>query len=187
MKTKLTKFILWSIFLASLLVGTILVVFYVWTKQLVISEPKAETTRSNIVNVVEVENEVIAFPIGVNSLTKTITENPAVDLYVDSNLSIDSGNSRAGRFLDRILTEFVRFDWYQNLASSVSRILVIYPGERHEEVVKISVTFLNGALLKEICSLIILLSQNQFLVKENFILVGTLSPKTLHLRMWLIC
>jgi len=136
MKTKLTKFILWSIFLASLLVGTILVVFYVWTKQLVISEPKAETTQSNIINVVEVENEVIAFPIGVNSLTKTITENPAVDLYVDSNLSIDSGNSRAGRFLDRILTEFVRFDWYQNLASSVSRILVIYPGERHEEVVK---------------------------------------------------
>ena len=53
-----------------------------------------------------------------------------------SYLSINTDNSQSGRLLNRLLAEFVRFDWYQNLASSVSRILVIYPGERHEEIVK---------------------------------------------------
>jgi uncharacterized YceG family protein len=132
MKAKLTKFILWSAFSVVFLVVTIMIVFYAWTKQLV--EPKTLTLETT--NIVEVETGVSVFPVGVNSLTKTITENPAVDFYVDSNLAIDTENSRAGRFLDRLLAEFVRFDWYQNLASSVSRILVIYPGERHEEIVK---------------------------------------------------
>jgi len=132
MKAKLTKYILWSAHFVALLLIIVLVFFYIWTKQLVTLQTPSVITVSSP----EAESGVEAFPIGVNSLTKTITENPSVDLYVGNNLSINTENSRASRFLDRLLVEFVRFDWYQNLASSVSRLLVIYPGERHEEIVK---------------------------------------------------
>ncbi len=133
MRAKLTKLILWSAFFVMLLLFILFVVFYVWTRQIIMTPG---TSQNQVKNIVEVNNEVSAFPVGVNTLTKTIIENPAVDFYVDSNLAIDTENSRASRFLDRLLAEFVRFDWYQGLASAVSRILVIYPGERHEEVVK---------------------------------------------------
>lgn len=133
MQAKFTKFILWSAFSVLIASVTVAVVFFVWTKQLVSTPQIAPTSTANIV---EVESEVSVFPVGVNSLTKTITENPAVDFYVGSNLSINIDHSRTNRFLDRLLAEFVHFDWYQNLASAVSRILVIYPGERHEEIVK---------------------------------------------------
>ena len=135
MKAKLNKFILWSAFLVLLLIVTTVIIFYVWTKQIISTETPSTTVPDNA-NIAAANSTALAFPVGVNSHTKTITENPTVDFYAGTNLSINSDNSRAARFLDRLLAEFVRFDWYQNLASSVSRILVIYPGERHEEVVK---------------------------------------------------
>lgn len=75
------------------------------------------------------------FPVGVDVVAMQINENPLVDTYVKSYLSVDVDHSRKGRFLARLWGEIAKLGWYQNLASSVSRILVVYPGERHEEVV----------------------------------------------------
>jgi UPF0755 protein len=48
---------------------------------------------------------------------------------------MDADNSRQARFMNRLLAEVAKWDWYQQLASGVSRILVIYPGERREQVI----------------------------------------------------
>lgn len=132
MKTNLTKYILWSALAVLLFFVALAVVFYIWTKQLVAVEGQSVISPNVDTELEDLE----VFPVGVNIHTKTIIENPAVDVYVGTYLSINTEKSRSARFLNRLLAEFVRFDWYQNLASSVSRILVIYPGERHEEVVK---------------------------------------------------
>jgi UPF0755 protein len=57
-----------------------------------------------------------------------------LDWYISEHLSIDTNASKRHKYIDKLLAEVVKLGWYQNLASSVSRILVIYPGERKEEI-----------------------------------------------------
>ncbi len=108
--------------------------FVFWSKSIIheatLSMESRVTTETATTTV---ENN---FPVGVNVLAKKIAEDPQVELYVETFLSIDTTNSRRGRLIDRVLAQIAQFDWYQNLASSVSRILVIYPGERREEIVE---------------------------------------------------
>jgi cell division protein YceG involved in septum cleavage len=75
------------------------------------------------------------FPLSVNPLTKTITEDPLIDWYVRQHLSIDTERFRQRRLIDKIFSELAQLDMYQQFASPLTRTLVIYPGERREEVV----------------------------------------------------
>lgn len=129
MRARLTKLTLWFLIAGLIVTALLLIIFYTWTKHVVVTSKSSDISTNDI-------KPAEVFPVGVNSQTKTITENPVVDFYVDTYLSINTEKSRSNRLFDRLLAELVRYDWYQNLASSVSRILVIYPGERHEEVVK---------------------------------------------------
>jgi cell division protein YceG involved in septum cleavage len=117
-----------SVFLVVLLFTT---GFFVWTKNLMES---AQSSNSEVVEEIDVALE--PFPVGVNTLSKSINEDPLVDWYVTTYLSIDVDSSRKGRIIDKLLSQIAKWDWYQSMASAVSRILVIYPGERSEEVVK---------------------------------------------------
>ncbi len=112
-------------------VGTLMsaVAFFAWTKQLLQNPVIVESSAG--IETLELES----FPVGVNSTNKEITEDPLVDWYMETHLSIDTNTTRRNRILDKVLAQVATWDWYQNLASSVSRILVIYPGERHEEIV----------------------------------------------------
>ena len=92
----------------------------------------AEQTAKHI-SAVEIGAE---FPLGVNPKTKEIIEDPIVDWYVRQHLSINADRSRPARFFERFLATLAQYGWYQQLATPNSRILVIYPGERREEVVK---------------------------------------------------
>lgn len=131
--TKLQRIIVRAGILLVLLVFVCSAGFVLWSKSIIrdtvvssappIAVELATTTVNN-------------FPVGVNSVAKKISEDPQVDFYVETFLSIDTSNSRKGRLIDRVLAQIARFDLYQNLASSVSRILVIYPGERREEIVE---------------------------------------------------
>lgn len=76
------------------------------------------------------------FPVGVNPENKTIVENPVVDWYVTEYLSININRTKEKRFVDRLFANISKWDLFQQLASPLSRILVIYSGERKEEVVK---------------------------------------------------
>lgn len=108
-------------------------VFIIWTKSVVLNSDTNKDSSRNTAS-----NDTLApsrFPVSVDSNKKLIYENPNVDIYVEPYLTIKS-NWNISSFTDSLLAVVAQFDWYQNLASSVSRILVIYPGERKEEIVK---------------------------------------------------
>lgn len=75
------------------------------------------------------------FPVGVNKEAKLIVENPEVEIYFSESLA-NKTTPDANNWKDVVASVFSSKAWYQNLASPVSRIMVIWPGERYEEVVK---------------------------------------------------
>lgn len=78
---------------------------------------------------------VAPFPVGVDPENKTISENPEVDVFIKNE-----GRARwhvpslvpTGKFA-RFIAKLSRSSWYQ-LAIPGGRLLVIFPGERKEEV-----------------------------------------------------
>jgi cell division protein YceG involved in septum cleavage len=74
------------------------------------------------------------FPVSVNTQTEEIYHNPAFDTYYQTTFA--QSNSPRKQLLAKITALLSSKNWYQNLASPVSRIVVIWPGERKEEVVK---------------------------------------------------
>ncbi len=78
----------------------------------------------------------LAFPIGVDPQNKEITEDPAVDTFIQSGLlsHITPKYSRVA-WVQKIVAKLATFSWYQNMASPMSRLLVIESGERQEQVV----------------------------------------------------
>lgn len=76
--------------------------------------------------------EVVPFPVSVNPLTKTISPAPTVEQYFISTLA--NAPESADNWWNQVAAVFASKTWYQNLASPVSRIIVIWPGERKEEI-----------------------------------------------------
>ncbi len=74
----------------------------------------------------------LPFPFGVNLYTHTITENPLVDNYFYDTLA--NNPQSTDHWWNQIASLFASKHWYQNLASPISRIIVIWPGERKEEL-----------------------------------------------------
>lgn len=79
---------------------------------------------------------VAAFPIGVDPRNERIEENPLVTRYLEEHLSVQDQRKEKQGWLAYITTRLSRYGWYQNLASASSRILVIEPGERKEQVIE---------------------------------------------------
>lgn len=82
---------------------------------------------------VETATTTEPFPVGVDPQNKTIVENPAVDAFFYNTLA---HTSESPSWWQRVAVLFFEKNWYQNLASPVSRVVVIWPGERTEEVKK---------------------------------------------------
>lgn len=74
------------------------------------------------------------FPVGVNPVEKTITEQPAVESYLRQQFASDYRRTNRVAWLDSVYREVAYLPWYQTLASPDTRILVIFAGQRHEEV-----------------------------------------------------
>lgn len=75
------------------------------------------------------------FPIGVNPEKKEITENPRTQEFYEEHFDVsESELSFHAPWLQHVLGKLALFSLYQNLASASSRILVIQPGERHEQI-----------------------------------------------------
>lgn len=83
---------------------------------------------------VEVEEVAEPFPVSVDPATETIVESTAFDQPGNDDLAISEDG--ASRWWRRIVAVFSSHTWYQNLASPVGRIIVIWPGERKEELTK---------------------------------------------------
>ncbi len=78
---------------------------------------------------------VTPFPISVNPQTKEIIDNPAVHGYLDTYLAYEAVQPVRRSWVHQLTRKLTSVAWYQNLASPISRILVIWPGDRKEEVV----------------------------------------------------
>lgn len=76
-------------------------------------------------------------PVGVNPDAKIIEENPDVDAYMSAFVASNHTKPAIGdSWFDRALAKLTEHDWYQNLATPATRILIIQSGERHEEIAK---------------------------------------------------
>ena len=77
-----------------------------------------------------------AFPFGVDPDAEIIVENPSVDAYFQTHITKSSKAGTKLSWLEKhLFSKLAQYDWYQNLASPISRILVVDSGERKEEVV----------------------------------------------------
>jgi cell division protein YceG involved in septum cleavage len=82
----------------------------------------------------EVVTETEPFPVSVDPVAQTITESNFISEYASESLAIEENQTDS--FWDKVVALFFDKDWYQNLASPVGRIVVIWPGERKEEIAK---------------------------------------------------
>ena len=72
------------------------------------------------------------FPVSVNTVTQEILDNPAVETFYMDTLA--QSNRSQDRWWNQVAAVFSSQTWWQNLASPVSRIVVVWPGQRKEEV-----------------------------------------------------
>lgn len=74
------------------------------------------------------------FPVSVDPVKQTIVQEDLLHNGVFETLAQEQEESQS--FTSKVIAFFFKREWYQNLASPVGRILVIWPGERKEEVAK---------------------------------------------------
>lgn len=111
-------------------------VFLLKTKEAVYDEVLIESPAVAVA-VEPQEEKLPAFPVGVDPYSHTITEDPSVDAFFKTEITRNGKENPAKMsWIKRnIIAKLAQFDWYQNLASPLSRILVIEPGERKEQVI----------------------------------------------------
>jgi len=76
--------------------------------------------------------EIYPFPVSVNTHTQEIIENPAFSTFYETTFA--QTNTPSHKILSALTAVLSNKSWYQGLASPVSRIVVIWPGERKEQV-----------------------------------------------------
>lgn len=120
--------------------------FFVWSSVLFLSlialaaifilESKTAVMNETTLDLSERAPTLPPFPVGVDPIAKVITEDPAVDSYMNQFVASNHTKPSFGdSWLDRAVTRLANLDWYQNLATPASRVLIIESGNRHEEVV----------------------------------------------------
>jgi cell division protein YceG involved in septum cleavage len=72
------------------------------------------------------------FPVSVDPQRQTIQEADLLGNHVYETLA--QKNQDTNSWSGKLVAFFTNKEWYQNLASPVSRVLVIWPGQRKEEV-----------------------------------------------------
>jgi len=123
-KAKAITRVVYASSLALLILVTILSVFVIKTKEIAFDTAPSVTQKTPT-----------PFPIGVDPQKKLIVENPVVETYFTKQVASRSSIRIPVGWLQHVIARLAQFDWYQNLASPVSRILVIESGERREQVV----------------------------------------------------
>lgn len=73
------------------------------------------------------------FPVGVDPSNKRIVEDPSVNSYLTEHLAHDIDRPSRLTWLGRIRQELTRNPWLQNLAAPLTRVVVIWPGDRREQ------------------------------------------------------
>lgn len=77
--------------------------------------------------------ETSPFPVSVNPKTQTIETADLLGNHESETLAMRSGG-KSENWQSKIVAFFAQKNWYQNLASPTGRIVVIWPGQRKEEL-----------------------------------------------------
>lgn len=118
----------YGILLCILILASAITVALLKSKEFAFDIAVSETTATQ-------QTAALIFPLGVNPSKELITENPSVDLYMETHLSKAPRSEIKISWLRHAIAKLAQLDWYQNLASPLNRILVIEQGERKEQVV----------------------------------------------------
>lgn len=129
-KQLFARLIIWSGVIICVLI-TVVLVLVLRTKIIAFNNPV-----STKISAVIPQGLALEFPLGVDPRTKTVTENPTIDTYIGTYVATNYTPSAAtGNWVSRLTARLALMDWYQNLASPISRVLVIESGQRQEEVI----------------------------------------------------
>jgi uncharacterized YceG family protein len=75
------------------------------------------------------------FPVSVDPKAKTITDSTAAEIYLETKVASNHTNSKStAGFFALLQSKLGQFALYQNLATPMSRTLIINSGERSEEI-----------------------------------------------------
>ncbi len=100
-------------------------------------QSKTEIVTNSNTDLTEKPPALPPFPIGVDPVAKVITEDPAVTSYMESYVASNHTSPRlSDSWFSRAVSKLAMQNWYQNLATPATRILIIQSGERKEEVIK---------------------------------------------------
>lgn len=80
------------------------------------------------------DSSATPFPISVDPDRQLINEDPAVEQFYRTTLAQQDTVPATG-WQGALTAHLLHYDWFQQLASPVSRVVVIWPGERKEEAV----------------------------------------------------
>ena len=122
------RHVIWPLTVFAIIVFTMLI-FLLQVKITAFAE--LETTPINP----STASIVTPFPLSVNPKTKVITENNYIETYLDTSVASNHTNLKTpAGFFAMLQSKLARLNWYQNLATPISRTLVINSGERNEQV-----------------------------------------------------
>lgn len=114
---------------------TLATAFLVCVSLIVLLQSKQQFTRSVASEIsTATTSSPTPFPVSVIPQERLIKEDAAVDDFLQNYLTYETSRQRYDRWSDRLFATFSQFDWYQQLASPSTRIIVILPGERQEQI-----------------------------------------------------
>ncbi len=74
------------------------------------------------------------FPVSVDPIAQVITTDPSLEGLVQDTVAPFLSERPTDRWLDRMLAQVSTQSWFQTLATPQSRVIIILPGERKEQV-----------------------------------------------------
>ncbi len=119
-----------------------------------------------IVNAPQDVQIVRGFPIGVQPNQKQITEDPEFEYNLNQYLTGEVRDLRRERFFTRLLSRLSEFTLYQQFATPRARTLVVYPGQRKEEIAENIQVILSWSEV-ETASFLQLVEQAEPLLREG--------------------
>jgi cell division protein YceG involved in septum cleavage len=121
------------VLLTRFLYGVLIALCIIITGGLIVLLESKQMVFNHISPKIETEAPIVPFPVSVDPKKQTITEEDLLNEYQFETFALESTTDG---WLDKIVATLFKREWYQNLASPVSRIIVVWPGERKEEVAK---------------------------------------------------
>jgi cell division protein YceG involved in septum cleavage len=82
------------------------------------------------------EPPIPPFPLGVDPVAERIIERPDIETFREETVATQPQRRTPSGIIDRLAGVLAQSAWLQQLALSSSRMLVIYPGERQEEIAR---------------------------------------------------